>query len=132
MRLVLLLLRRYSHGGGGSGNLDSQRLRYDASHRVVLCQGLTTIWALDIAEAEGTPSLTVIPASHRSCHPAPSTVLSGERLHEVSTAVGVALRPGDLLLVATTTLWQFDSQSRLLLCDYTPKNIWPSGGYCSP
>ena len=124
---------RFLHDGGGSGNASSQRLRYSSSHGVMLCQGVTTLWALDIAEVEGMPSLTVIPASHRSCLPTPVSVLSGEQLGEVGTAVGLVLQPGDLLLLATTTLWRFESpSSRLLLCDYTRKDIFPSGGYTPP
>jgi hypothetical protein len=124
---------RWLHDGGGSGNADSHRLRYATTHGVLLCQGVTALWVLDVpgADKAAAAPLTVIPASHRSRVPTPPEVLAGEKLP--STALAIPLCAGDLLIVATTTLWRFHClTSQLLLCDYAMKNVWPSGGYEPP
>ena len=49
------------------------------------------------------------------------------------TAVRLLMGAGDLLLLATPTLWRYsDAEQRLLLSDYTPASVFPSGGCGSP
>ena len=124
---------RFLHDGGGSGHLDARRVRYASESGVILAQGVTAMWALEghPRAAEDGTSLTIIPASHKSCFPAPAAVLSGER--SVRTAVRLLMGAGDLLLLATPTLWRYsDAEQRLLLSDYTPASVFPSGGCGSP
>ena len=106
----------------------SRRVRYASESGVLLAQGVTAVWALeDHPDVADGASLTIIPASHKANFPTPAAVLSGER--SVRTAVRLLLHAGDLLLLATPTLWRYsDAEQRLLLADYTPTSVFPSGG----
>jgi hypothetical protein len=107
-------------------------VRYASESGVLLAQGVTAVWALeDHPDAADAASVTIIPASHKANFPTPAAVLSGER--SVRTAVRLLLRAGDLLLLATPMLWRYsDAEQRLLLADYTPTSVFPSGGYAPP
>lgn len=85
---------------GGNEPRDPRRI-YHQQNESRFCQGVLAVWALTDVEPGGG-GFVLVPASHKSCVETPSDLMKGA--DDLGVVRQPALRAGDLLLCAETTL----------------------------
>ena len=120
--------------GGGGGDIAARRVAYYHSNGIRIAQGVRVVWALADAPA-GAGGLTLLPCTHRSVMPTPPAVAAGTDPATNALLRQPAMRAGDLLLIAATTLrglrpWTGPAGGQHLFSyEVTSSSVFPSAGY---